>query len=101
MDPITRTASASPVSQLVERTPPVSAPAPVAKAAAQTDADTAPAKAQASPVGKPAPLSVDVTQSEGVFVYTLRDPATDTVIAVIPREAVRAGRDGRNVDQSV
>ena len=43
---------------------------------------------------------MDVQRGDaGVFVYTLRDPATDTVLAVIPREAVRSDRDGRHLDQ--
>ena len=58
--------------------------------------------AAAKPSLAPEPLALDVAQgADGVFVYTLSDPGTGTVVAVIPREQVRQGRDGRNVDQRV
>ena len=50
----------------------------------------------------PKPLSIEVARgADGVFVYTLTDPGTGTVLAVIPREDVQLRRDGRNLDQRV
>ena len=92
-DPVTRIAGAPPPQPVQRRAPSEPSAASAATAAPATAPDAA-AKA------KPQPLAVDVMRSDGgVFVYTLRDPATDVVLAVIPRDAVRPGRDGRNVDQ--
>ena len=58
----------------------------------------APVQAGAAPA-QPLALSVDRADN-GVFVYTLREPNTGAVIAVIPREQVQANRSGR-LDQKV
>ena len=79
--------------------PPVVEPAPRSVPVQPPAAATEPAKAAVEAHRRP--LTVDVQRDGGVFVYTLRDPATDTVLAVIPREAVRLDRDGRNFDQRV
>ena len=47
----------------------------------------------------PPPISVDVARGgNDVFIYTLRDPATDTVLAIIPTEEVSRSRVGSTVD---
>ena len=72
--------------------------APEPKATPQA-APAGPASGSASP---PDPLSLDVAKAEdGVFVYTLSDPGTGLVLAVIPRQDVQSGRDGRNLDRHV
>ena len=83
------------------------APAPVAvfarppRAEASSGAGPAP-KPVLQPPAAPKPLSLDVAQGAGgVFVYTLSDPATGAVVAVIPREDVRIDRNGRNLDRRV
>ena len=56
---------------------------------------------QAFPAPPPRqPITVDVARDGDVFIYTLRDPATDTVLAVIPREEVLPD-NGRHVDRRV
>ncbi len=78
-----------------ERREPAAPVAPVTPAAGSSN-DPAPAD------HRPKPLTVDIDrEGSGVFVYTLRDPSTDTVIAVIPRADVRPDRDGRHLDQRV
>ena len=94
IDPVSRSAA------------PLAATSPAAsgrQAGAEPEARGAPpaeTPARASPAAEP--LSLDVEQgADGVFVYTLSDPGTGTILAVIPREHVRQGRDGRNLDRRV
>ena len=88
------------VPAFVDRAAPV---APVAAVSSgSSGADPQPQREPPAPKPVRPPLDVEVAKADdGVFVYTLRDPATDTVLAVIPREAVRLDRDGRNLDQRV
>lgn len=79
----------------------VAHPAPAA-ATRNAEPSSPPSKAPGRTEPTRQPLEVDVARGDdGVFVYTLRDPATDTVLVVIPREDVRLDRDGRHLDQRV
>ncbi len=88
--------SIAPVGTAVAPAPAVTrAPALAAKDGLSQDIAPAPAEPRRPPI------TVDVARDDGVFVYTLRDPATDVVFAVIPREEVLTARERRALDERV
>jgi hypothetical protein len=96
-DPITPIAVAGPPPALAREAAAPSAPAPAASTppAPTPDATERPHR----PAAAATPITWDATREGDIFVYTLRDPATDTVLAVIPHEEVTT--EGRTIDRRV
>ena len=81
------------------------APAPAASFGPSAEVTLSPEalapQEERQPEPPPQPLALSVDRADnGVFVYTLREPSTGAVIAVIPRAQVQGGQNGQ-VDQKV
>lgn len=91
IDPVTR---ATPPTPAAPRT--LAEPQPPAPPADTAASKPAPGAAAAPP--DRSPLSLEVAKADdGVFVYTLSDPNTGAVLAVIPRHSVEE-QGGRTLD---